>query len=141
MFSTCSDLTPRATIPDGRMAQFMQPWIEEIYNTRYLLVFALFVHYKELAIDYITCVLQGTTYICIICPVQGAYMYKRGIRLLSINYSSDCLRSPKPHPPRPTTVLLLSSTNERRIFVQGSVSKPILNNINLAFVNNPTTLV
>ena len=26
MFSTCSELTPRAPIPDGRMAQFMQPW-------------------------------------------------------------------------------------------------------------------
>ena len=25
MFSTCSELTPRAPIPDGRMAQFMQP--------------------------------------------------------------------------------------------------------------------
>ena len=25
MFSTCSKLTPRAPIPDGRMAQFMQP--------------------------------------------------------------------------------------------------------------------
>ena len=26
MFSTCSKLTPRAPIPDGRMAQIMQPW-------------------------------------------------------------------------------------------------------------------
>ena len=26
MFSTCSELTPRAPIPDGRMAQIMQPW-------------------------------------------------------------------------------------------------------------------
>ena len=26
MFSTCSELTRRAPIPDGRMAQFMQPW-------------------------------------------------------------------------------------------------------------------
>ena len=26
MFSTFSELTPRAPIPDGRMAQFMQPW-------------------------------------------------------------------------------------------------------------------
>ena len=25
MFPTCSELTPRAPIPDGRMAQFMQP--------------------------------------------------------------------------------------------------------------------
>ena len=25
MFSTCSELTPRAPIPDGRIAQFMQP--------------------------------------------------------------------------------------------------------------------
>ena len=28
MFSMCSELTPRAPIPDGRMAQFMQPWHE-----------------------------------------------------------------------------------------------------------------
>ena len=27
MFSTCSELTPRAPIPDGRMAQIMQPCI------------------------------------------------------------------------------------------------------------------
>ena len=26
MFSTCSELTARAPILDGRMAQFMQPW-------------------------------------------------------------------------------------------------------------------
>ena len=26
MFSTCSELSPRAPIPDGRMAQIMQPW-------------------------------------------------------------------------------------------------------------------
>ena len=26
MFSTCSELTPRSPIRDGRMAQFMQPW-------------------------------------------------------------------------------------------------------------------
>ena len=57
------------------------------------------------------------------------HMYKRGLRLLSINYSSDCLRSPKPHPPRPTTVLLLSSTKEKRIFVQCIVQKPIFNQI------------
>ena len=28
MFSTCSELTPRAPIPDGRMAQIMQPCFE-----------------------------------------------------------------------------------------------------------------
>ena len=27
MFSTCSELTPRAPIPDGRMEQIMQPWM------------------------------------------------------------------------------------------------------------------
>ena len=27
MFSTCSELTPRAPIPDGRMERFMHPWI------------------------------------------------------------------------------------------------------------------
>ena len=27
MLSTCSELTPRAPIPDGRMAQIMQPWL------------------------------------------------------------------------------------------------------------------
>ena len=26
MFSTCSELTPRAPIPDGRMERFMHPW-------------------------------------------------------------------------------------------------------------------
>ena len=26
MFSTCSELTPRAPIPDGRMERIMQPW-------------------------------------------------------------------------------------------------------------------
>ena len=26
MFSTCSELSPRAPIPDGRMEQIMQPW-------------------------------------------------------------------------------------------------------------------
>ena len=29
MFSTCSKLTPHAPIPDGGMAQFMQPWVQE----------------------------------------------------------------------------------------------------------------
>ena len=28
MFSTCSKLTPRAPIPDGRMEQIMQPWLK-----------------------------------------------------------------------------------------------------------------
>ena len=28
MFSTCSELTPLAPIPDGRMEQIMQPWWE-----------------------------------------------------------------------------------------------------------------
>ena len=27
MFSTCSELTPRARIPDTRIPQFMQPWL------------------------------------------------------------------------------------------------------------------
>ena len=27
MFSTCSELTPRAPIPDGRMERIMQPWV------------------------------------------------------------------------------------------------------------------
>ena len=27
MFSMCSELTPRAPIPDSRIAQFMQPWL------------------------------------------------------------------------------------------------------------------
>ena len=29
MFSTCSELTPRAPIPDGRMERFMHPWSED----------------------------------------------------------------------------------------------------------------
>ena len=29
MFSTCSELTPRAPIPDGRMERIMQPWSED----------------------------------------------------------------------------------------------------------------
>ena len=29
MFSTCSELTPRAPIPDGRMERIMQPWTYE----------------------------------------------------------------------------------------------------------------
>ena len=33
MFSTCSELTPRAPIPDGRMAQFMQPCLTLISAT------------------------------------------------------------------------------------------------------------
>ena len=33
MFSTCSELTPRAPILDGRMAQFMQPWLYIVYNS------------------------------------------------------------------------------------------------------------
>ena len=28
MFSTCSELTPRAPIPDGRMDRFMHPWCQ-----------------------------------------------------------------------------------------------------------------
>ena len=30
MFSTCSELTPRAPIPDGRMERIMQPWSREM---------------------------------------------------------------------------------------------------------------
>ena len=30
MFSTCSELTPRAPIPDGRMERIMQPWLSGI---------------------------------------------------------------------------------------------------------------
>ena len=29
MFSMCSELTPRAPIPDSRIAQFMQPCLED----------------------------------------------------------------------------------------------------------------
>ena len=29
MFSSCSELTPRAPIPDGKMEQFMQPCLVE----------------------------------------------------------------------------------------------------------------
>ena len=30
MSSTCSKLTPRAPIPDGRMERIMQPWDEQM---------------------------------------------------------------------------------------------------------------
>ena len=30
MFSTCSELTPRARIPDTRIPQLMQPWMYEV---------------------------------------------------------------------------------------------------------------
>ena len=30
MFSTCSELTPRAPIPDGRMERFMHPWFQHM---------------------------------------------------------------------------------------------------------------
>ena len=32
MFSMCSGLTPRAPIPDDRMAQFMQPWVVLLFR-------------------------------------------------------------------------------------------------------------
>ena len=32
MFSMCSELTPRARIPDTRIPQFMQPWSSSPYN-------------------------------------------------------------------------------------------------------------
>ena len=31
MFSMCSELTPRARIPDSRIPQFMQPWSMELF--------------------------------------------------------------------------------------------------------------
>ena len=31
MFSTCSELTPRAPIPDGGMAQIMQPCLQNLH--------------------------------------------------------------------------------------------------------------
>ena len=36
MFSTCSELTPRAPIPDGRMAQFMQPWCQQNWTFSFI---------------------------------------------------------------------------------------------------------
>ena len=35
MFSTCSELTPRAPIPDGRMEQTMQPWSCNASSAKY----------------------------------------------------------------------------------------------------------
>ena len=32
MLSMCSELTPGAPIPDSRIAQFMQPWSEQIFS-------------------------------------------------------------------------------------------------------------
>ena len=37
MFSTCSELTPRAPIPDGSMERVMQPWLKWLWTYRTLL--------------------------------------------------------------------------------------------------------
>ena len=37
MFSMCSELTPRARIPDTRIPQLMQPWCEDCFSTKSLL--------------------------------------------------------------------------------------------------------
>ena len=34
MFSMCSELTPRARIPDTRIPQLMQPWRQETHLSR-----------------------------------------------------------------------------------------------------------
>ena len=32
MFSMCSELTPRAPVPDNRIPQLMQPWVHQIHK-------------------------------------------------------------------------------------------------------------
>ena len=47
MFSMCSELTPRAPIPDGRMEQITQPWLYDKYD-QYEFVFDWFMEtFKE----------------------------------------------------------------------------------------------
>ena len=52
MFSMCSELTPRARIPDTRIPQLMQPWFQHPHHQRE----AIFVHKvsKRRLLDHVT---------------------------------------------------------------------------------------
>ena len=55
MFSTCSEVTPRAPIPDGRMEQIMQPWFQFGTLNNFILIFLRIVFLVLLSLVIIMC--------------------------------------------------------------------------------------
>ena len=75
MFSLCSELTPRARIPDTRIPQLMQPW----YNAMYL--YTMLVHLVQL--------------------LQQALLVKSGLTNVRVSQKkllSECCSSHTVHP-------------------------------------------
>ena len=75
MFSMCSKLTPRAPIPNGRMAQFMQPWVTSRRGCsialRALLVTLFFRNSVYKRPNLPTCLSGGNSCICEHGKVEG----------------------------------------------------------------------